>query len=183
MKTRHGLLAICLLLAVFLLQACGSAESGEGGLSAAFDPENPQEYGIRGIYLGQNVKDSMDVLKPAKADFMDAVTRESYTLDQMAAGAGTVVMGLLLVDDAQLMVMVKQGVLKAIVVGGISEEKAAQFATNRGLAVYDSVQRLQELYGQVTSGQEVSVQGSRYKALFSIHDDKVIGFRFDAIGD
>ncbi|EMT54529.1 MULTISPECIES: hypothetical protein [Brevibacillus] len=183
MRRKYGLLAICFLLTVFLLQACGSAESAKGGLSAAFDPENPQEYGIRGIYLGQNVKEAMDVLKPAKADFMDAVTRESYTLDQMASGAGTVVMGLLLVDDTQLIVMVKQGVLKSIAVGGVPPEKAAQFATNRGLAVYDSFQRLQELYGQAKPGQEVSLQGSKYKALFSIHDDKVIGFRFDTIGD
>lgn len=181
MMTRYVRVAIWMLAAVLLLQAC-SSPSGENGLAAAFDPEDPKEYGIRGIYLGQNIKEAMEQLQPTKADFMDAVTRESYTADQLAAGAGTMVMGLLLVDETQLMVTVKQGVLHSIVVGGIPREKAAAFATNRGLAAYDGPEKIQQLYGQAAGqSQEITLQGSKYKLLLRLHDNQLIGYRFDTV--
>jgi hypothetical protein len=169
-----------LLVAVLLLHACSTA-GGNGELSAAFDPENPREYGVRGIYLGQGIKEAMDRLKPTKYDFMDAVTRESYTVEQLASGAGTVAMGIVLVDHSQLMVKVRNGVLESIILGGVSETDAAEFTTNRGFALYESVDKLKEVYGEAPTGQEMVYKGSKYQALFSVHDNKVIGVRFDRV--
>jgi hypothetical protein len=180
MGRRSGWLAVWLAV-VLMLQACAGAPAGQGRLPAAFDPENPQEYGVRGIHLGQNIKEAMDVLKPTQADFMDAVTRESFTVDQLASGAGTVVTGMLLVDGTQMMIKVRGGVLESIILGGVSKEAAPQFKTNRGLAVYDSVERLKQLYGAAPGDKDVVYQGSKYRASFSLHDNQVIGIRFDAI--
>ncbi|USG67527.1 hypothetical protein NDK47_09735 [Brevibacillus ruminantium] len=183
MRTRRLIMFIWLIAAVLLLQACGPGQNQQSGLPAAFDLENQQEFGIRGMYLGQNIKQVIEILKPEKADFMDAVTRESFTVDQLAAGAGTTVMGLLFVDDCQLMITVKQGVLHSIAVGGVPKEKATLFATNRGLAVYDSKERLQELYGPIGEEKEgqITLQGKKYQVVFSLNDNQVIGYRFVTI--
>jgi hypothetical protein len=181
MKQRRRIWLMCLLVAaVLLLPACSSA-GGDGQLAETFDPENPREYGIRGIYLGQGITEAMDVLKPTRYDFMDAVTRESYTVEQLAAGAGTVAMGIILIDRTQLMVKVRNGALESIMLGGVSETDAPQFKTNRGFTLYQSVDRLKQLYGEAPIGREMVYKGSKYQALFSIHDNKVIGFRFDPV--
>jgi hypothetical protein len=175
--TRHFRIVAIFLLAVWILQACSSNTE----LTGTFNPENQKEYGIRGIYLGQNIKDAMDILQPTKADFMDMVTRESYTVDQMASGAGDAVMGMLLLDRTQLIVKVKNGLLLSIMLGGVTQENAQQFKTNRGLAMHDSVEQLKVLYGEAAGEKELTYKGSKYMAAFGILDNKVVWVRFDSL--
>jgi hypothetical protein len=181
MKIRKHFGIMLLLAVILLLGACTPTHQGDGQPDGAFDPENPKEYGVSGIYLGQGIKEAMDVLKPTKYDFMDAVTRESYTVEQLAEGKGTVVMGMILINHSQMMVKVRNGVLESIILGGISREDAPTLKTNRGIAMYDSVEKVRQLYGQAPAGKELIYKGSKYQALFSIHDNKVIGFRFDPV--
>lgn len=176
-----------LLIAVFLLlfaAGCGKEEpaANENGLSASFDPENAQEYGMRGIYLGQGIADAMQLLKPTRYEFMDAASRQSMTIDQLAKGEGTVSMGIIMLDNAQLMMKVRGGVVESIMMGGVPPEAGKQFATNRGLAMYGTVDELKKLYGNpVADGNEWIYKGSKYRALFSVLEGKVIGFRFDLV--
>jgi len=181
MKVRKRFGIMLLLAVVLLLGACTPASSGNGLPNSPFDPENPREYGVSGIYLGQGIKEAMDVLKPARYDFMDAVTRESYTVEQLAEGKGTVVMGILLINHSQMMVKVRNGVLESIILGGISKEDAPALKTNRGVAVYDSVEQVRKRYGNAQEGKDLVYRGSKYQARFSIHNNQVIGFRFDPV--
>ncbi len=165
------IVAIVMLVAV-LLQACSSN---------AFDAENPKEYGINGVYLGQNIKEAMDILKPTKADFMDMVSRQTYTVDQMAQGAGEAVMGMLLLDRTQLILKVNAGKVVSIMLGGVPQEDAQKFKTARGLAMYDSAEQLKKLYGEGTGDKEIVYQGKQYKANFGIAENKVAWMRFDSL--
>lgn len=160
------------LLAAVLLQGCSSS---------AFDAENQKEYGINGVYLGQNIKEAMDILKPTQADFMDMVSRRTYTVDQMAAGAADAVMGMLQIDRTQLILKVKGGLLQSIMLGGVAQEDAQKFKTARGLAMYDPAEQVTKLYGQGTGDKEIVYQGSRCKASFGIADHKVAWMRFDSL--
>lgn len=181
---RYRLIAYLLVAVILLISGCSNGskpEPGNGQFSTAFDPENPQEYGLNGIYLGQGIKEAMDVLKPTKYDFMDAVTRESLTIDQLAAGQGSVVMGIILLDRTQLMIKVRQGVVESIILGGVPQEEASKIKTNRGLAMYESAEQVKKLYGGAPEGKELVYKGTKYQALFSVHDNKVIGFRFDPV--
>lgn len=162
-------------VAVMMLVACSS----QNGTTDSFDPENQKEYGINGIYVGQNIKEAMELLKPNKADFMDMVSRESYTVDQMASGAGEAVMGMLLVNRTQVIVKVKKGVLQSIMLGGVAKEDAEVLKTNRGLAMYASSDEMKKLYGDATGEKEVVYKGRKYMANFGIADNKVVWFRFD----
>lgn len=162
-------------IAIFLLAACSS----HSGQTAPFDPEDQREYGVNGIYLGQNIQEAMEILQPTKADFMDMVTRQSYTVEQMSQGAGDAVMGMLFVDKAQMMVKVQKGELTSIMLAGIPVEEGANFKTYRGLSMFDSVEQLEKLYGKGKGGEEVVYEGSKYTANFGIADQKVVWFRFD----
>ncbi|GED70582.1 hypothetical protein BRE01_42840 [Brevibacillus reuszeri] len=178
MNSRKTYRFLAIFVAVILmLVACSAQNEGAG----SFDPENQKEYGINGIYLGQNIKEAMDLLKPSKADFMDMVTRESYTVDQMATGAGEAVMGMLLVNRTQVIVKVKKGELQSIMLGGVAKEDAEMLKTYRGLAMYDSVEKMKKLYGEATGEKEVVYKGSKYMANFGITDNKVVWFRFDQL--
>ncbi|RNB54087.1 hypothetical protein EDM57_18025 [Brevibacillus gelatini] len=176
--TKRSIFAILAWLALFafMLAAC-SAQSGPSG---AFDPENQQEYGVGGIYLGQNIKEAMDIIKPTKADFMDMVTRESYTVERMAKGEGEAVMGMLLLDRTQLLVKVRKGELISIMLSGVAKEDAARFKTLRGLAMYDSGEQLKKLYGEGNGEKEVVYEGSKYTANFGLENNQVVWFRFDS---
>lgn len=170
---RRFRMAVLWLAAILLLQACSAAGD--------FDPEDQKEYGISGVYLGQNIQEAVDILKPSKADFMDMVSRESYTVEQLASGTGTMAIGMLLVDRTQVIVKVKDGAIQSIMLGGVPQEDAQTFKTNRGLAMYDSVEQLKKLYGEVSGEKEVTIKGSKYSATFGISDDKVVWFRFDTL--
>lgn len=174
---RHWPCVMLVLIAGVMLAACSS----DGGLSPSFDPENQKEYGLNGMYVGQNIKEAMDILQPDKADFMDMQTRESYTVDQMAAGEGNMVMGMMLVGRTQVMVMVERGVLQSIMLAGVPEEEAEKFQTNRGLAIYSSEQKLKELYGEAAGDKEIVYKGSKQEASFGIVNDQVVWFRFDRL--
>lgn len=163
-------------LLAFLLAACSS----QAGPAGAFDPENQQEYGVSGVYLGQNIKEAMDLLKPTKADFMDMISRESYTVERMAKGEGEAVMGMLLIDRTQLLVKVRKGELISIMLGGVAKEDAARFQTLRGLSMYDSKEQLKKLYGEGSGETEVVYEGSKYTANFGVSGDQVVWFRFDS---
>ncbi|WP_232698355.1 hypothetical protein [Brevibacillus daliensis] len=205
MKVKNGLLATMLITGL-LVTGCGAnniaapeqsnvdqpasekpAEKNEANtsdkqLGATFDPENPKEYGIRGIYIGQGIEEAMGILKPVKADFMDSITREPRTIEQMAASKGEMTMGILLIDQIPLMVQVQDGVLSSIMVGGIPEEKKQDFATNRGVTVYDKAEKLQEVYGNGEETEtEISYKGSKYKVAFSLNQEEIIGYRFDIV--
>lgn len=173
----HYRIAAIFLVAILMLQACSSNR----GLPGSFDAENQKEYGINGIYLGQNVKAAMDMIKPTKADFMDMVSRESYTVDQLASGAGNGAMGMLLIDQTQLFVKVNDGVLQSIMLGGVAQDKAQQFKTNRGLAMFSSMEQLKAIYPDATGEKEWTVKGSKYSADFGILDNKVVWMRFDSL--
>ncbi|WP_134685912.1 hypothetical protein [Brevibacillus migulae] len=185
MKRHKRIWAFCLMAVLLLLAAgCSGGESttNENGLSASFDAENAKEYGIRGVYLGQGIAEAMQELKPTQYEFMDAETRQSMTIDQLAKGEGTVSMGMILIDKAQLMMKVRAGVVESIIMGSVPTEAGKQFATNRGFPLYGTVEELKQLYGNPTSeGNEWVYKGSKYQALFSIHEGKVIGFRFDPV--
>ncbi|MFS0558594.1 hypothetical protein [Brevibacillus sp. 179-C9.3 HS] len=175
MKWKYLRMTAFWVMAVAVLVAC----SAQSGTADPFDPENQKEYGVNGIYLGQNIKEAMDILKPTKADFMDMVTRQSYTVEQMAQGAGDAVMGMLLVDQAQMMLKVHKGEVTSIMLAGVPGEDAQKFKTYRGLAMFDSAEQLEKLYGKGKGGQEVVYEGSKYIANFGLADNKVAWFRFD----
>lgn len=172
-------------MVLVLLGGCGPsatpAEDSQLKLSGAFDPENAQEYGIRGIYVGQGIKEAMDQLKPSKYDFMDAISRASMTVDQLAQGEGTIATGMLVVDNAQLMLKVRNGVVESILVGGIEEANRDKFKTNRGLALYDSPEKMKQLYGEASGENVVTYQGSKYMMQYNVLNGKVIGFRFETV--
>ncbi|KQL44094.1 hypothetical protein AN963_21940 [Brevibacillus choshinensis] len=170
--TRYFRIVAIFLLTVIVLQACSSN---------GFDAENKKEYGINGVYVGQNIKEAIDILGPTKADFMDMVSRQSYTVDQMSAGAGEAVMGMLLLDRTQLILKVKAGKLQSIMLGGVAQEDAQKFKTMRGLSMYDSAEQLKKLYGEGTGDKEITYQGSHSKASFGIVDNKVAWMRFDSM--
>ncbi|TKI54656.1 hypothetical protein E8L90_03950 [Brevibacillus antibioticus] len=163
------------VLTTVVLVAC----SAQSGPTATFDPENQKEYGVNGIYLGQNIKEAMDILKPTKADFMDMVTRQSYSVEQMAQGEGEAVMGMLLVGQSQMMIKVHKGELTSIMLGGVPREDAQKFKTYRGLTMFDSARQLEKLYGKGVDEQEVVYEGSKYTAHFGFVDNQVAWFRFD----
>ncbi|MGG1661726.1 hypothetical protein [Brevibacillus sp. NRS-1366] len=168
---------IIFAVAVMMLVACSVQPKAAG----SFDPENQKEFGVNGIYVGQNIKEAMDQVKPDKADFMDMISRESYTVDQMAKGEGEAVMGMLLINRTQLIVKVKKGELQSIMVGGVAQEDAQKLKTNRGLTMYDSTEQLKKLYGEATGEKEVVYKGSKNMATFGIADNKVVWFRFDSL--
>ncbi|WP_411501888.1 hypothetical protein [Brevibacillus centrosporus] len=170
--TRFIQMMVMFVLAVIFLQACSGNE---------FDAENPKEYGINGVYLGQNVKEAIEILRPTKADFMDMVTRQTYTVDQMAAGEGDAVMGMLLIDRTQLILKVQKGQLQSIMLSGVPQEDAQKFKTIRGLAMYDASEKLTQLYGMGTGEKEVIYQGKSYKASFGLANNQVAWMRFDKL--
>jgi len=172
-----------LVIALIVAAGCAQQPPAEDGqaLGSQFDPENPREYGMMGIYLGQNIAEAIELLKPDRYEFMDAVSRESLTVEQLAQGEGTVAMGMIMVDQAQLMLKVRNAAVESIIMGGVPEAVAPQYKTNRGLALYDSAARLKELYGEAGDGEELVYKGNQYQALFRVHDGKVIGFRFDRV--
>lgn len=174
---RHRQIVSLFLIAVLILPACAS----KGELGDSFDPENQKEYGINGTYVGQNIQEAIDILRPAKADFMDMQTREAYTVEQMASGQGKMVMGMMLVDRAQVIVMVEHGVIQSIMLAGVPEEQAQEFKTNRGLAMYDSEVQLKKLYGEAAGEKEVVYKGSKQTASFGIINEQVVWFRFDRL--
>lgn len=165
-----------LAVAVFMLVAC----SAQPQSADSFDRENQKEFGVSGIYLGQNIKEAMELLKPDKADFMDMVSRETYTVDQMAQGTGEAVMGMLLINRTQLILKVRKGELQSIMLGGVAQEDVQRLKTSRGLAMYDSAEKVKQLYGEATGEKEVVYKGKTYTAAFGIEGDKVVWFRFDS---
>lgn len=186
-KRSYVLFISLLTAALLIISGCAQDKQPAQGttdsqqLSGAFDPENQKEYGMLGIFLGQGIKAAMDTLKPTKYEFMDTVTRESLTVDQLAAGKEMMATGIILLDHAQMMMKVKNGQVQSIMMGGVPEQEASKFKTNRGLAVYDSVDQLKKLYGETAEGREMVYKGSKYQALFSINQGKVIGYRFDPV--
>ena len=186
-KNRHYAFLLVLLV-LCLAVGCQSAapekpNASDGGatLSQTFDPENPHEYGIKGIYLGEGIKEAMELLKPEKYDFMDAATRASLTVDQLAEGKGSVATGILLVDKTQVLLKVAKGTVQSIVLGGVPEEESKSFATNRGVAVYDSVDQVKKMYGETSGEKELIYKGSTYQITFIANEGKVIGIRFDPV--
>lgn len=178
-----ALIAAILLL---LVAGCGAqqpaVDENANGLSASFDPENAKEYGLKGIYLGQGIAEAIEVLKPTKYDFMDTESRQSLSVEQLAKGQGTLSMGIILVDNAQLMMKVQSGVVQSLIMGGVPADAGERFATNRGFPLYGSVEELQKLYGKpAAQGTEWIYKGSKYQAAFSVHEGKVIGYRFDLL--
>lgn len=185
MTRRNPYRITCLLLAlVLLLAATGCSAPAEPGgqnepLAGAFDPENPREYGMRGAYLGQGIAEAMELLQPVRYEFMDAATRASMTVEQLANGEGSVATGILLLESAQLILRVQDGVVTSIMMAGAPEPEGHKYRTNRGLALYDPVSRVKELYGEAPGTNELVYERNGYRATFSVHDGKVIGFRFD----
>lgn len=175
--TKYWRILVVLMAAAIMLLGCSS----EGKQPGSFDPENPKEYGINGMYVGQSVKEAMEACKPTKADFMDMVTRESYTVDQLAAGEGNGAMGMLLVDNTQLIVKVKDGVLQSIMLGGVAADKAQQFKTNRGLAMFSTKEQLKALYPDAAGDNEITVKGSKSTMSFGVVDNKIVWMRFDSL--
>ncbi|MGO0062092.1 hypothetical protein ACTID9_19005 [Brevibacillus fluminis] len=182
-KSRSIFLMLLVVLAI--ITGCNSkaepAKGEQGQLAASFDPENAKEYGIRGIYVGQGIKEAMDTLKPTKYDFMDVESRASLTVDQLANGEGTLVTGMLVVDNSQLMLKVRKGVVDSILVGGIVETQRDKFKTNRGLALYDTVEQAKKLYGDAQGDSELTYKGKNQQMQFSTVNGKIVGFRFELI--
>lgn len=174
-----------LLVALAIMTGCNSkaepAKGEQGQLTASFDPENAKEYGIRGIYVGEGIKEAMDTLKPTKFDFMDVTSRASMTVDQLANGEGTLATGMLVVDDSQLMLKVRGGVVDSILVGGIMEDQRDKFKTNRGLALFDTVEQAKKLYGDAAGANELTYKGKNQQMQFSTVNGKIVGFRFELI--
>lgn len=181
---KHFFYTVLYLAVLLVLNGCaGEKASIEGPLQLAgsFEPDNPLEYGTRGIYLSQGVKEAIGVLKPERYEFIDAVTKETLTVDQLAAGEGNAALGIVFVDQAQLMLKVRGGVVESIIVGGVPEQNADKFKTNRGLPMYASAQQVEKLYGEAAGDKEMIYKGSKYQALFIMHSGKVIGYRFDPV--
>lgn len=182
-KSRSILLMLLVVLA--LLTGCSStvepAKGDQGQLAGAFDPDHAQEYGIRGAFVGQGIKEAMDTMKPEKYDFMDVTSRASMTIDQLANGEGTLAAGMLRVDNSQLMLKVRNGVIDSILVGGIVETERDKFKTNRGLALYDTVEQAKKLYGDAAGENELIYKGKAQQMVLSIVGGKVVGFRFETI--
>ncbi|OAJ73733.1 hypothetical protein AYJ08_12310 [Brevibacillus sp. SKDU10] len=152
-------------------------------LAPAFDPENAKEFGIRGAHVGEGIKEVMDALKPEKYEFMDMISRESLTVEQLAKGEGNITTGILFADQAQVLVTVQKGVVTSIMVGGIPQEQSDTFKTNRGLSMYDSIDKVKQIYGEVAGDKELTYKGSKYQVTFSINNGKVIGYRFDMMAE
>ncbi|HAS00900.1 MAG TPA: hypothetical protein DCR67_04060 [Brevibacillus sp.] len=148
-------------------------------LAPAFDPENAKEFGIRGAHVGEGIKEVMDALKPEKYEFMDMISRESLTVEQLAKGEGNITTGILFADQAQILVTVQKGVVTSIMVCGIPQEQSDKFKTNRGLSMYDSIDKVKQSYGEVAGDKELTYKGSKYQVTFSLNNGKVIGYRFD----
>lgn len=183
LRTWWGVLWVCLL--TIFLAACqqNNPQNPQEGpeLSARFDPENQQEYGMMGVYVGQGVRDVVNGIKPDQYEFMDMITRETLTVDQMAQGVGEVVTGILKVGDAQAILKVHQGTVQSMMISG-APEAGRSYKTNRGLALSETKDKVRELYGTPTSeGAEWVYRGSRYQMSISFVNDKVIGFRFDVL--
>ncbi|WP_139489988.1 hypothetical protein [Brevibacillus dissolubilis] len=182
------------ILTAFTLMVSGCGPTNEAGpaeqpnqqqaaKSGAFDPENAQEYGLKGAYIGQGIKEAMDALKPDKYEFMDAVSRATLSIDQLAAGEGSVAMGMLMIGQSQLIVKVKAGAVQSIMTGGISPADAPNITTSRGLALYDSPSKVKELYGEPASAEKDWVyEGSKQRMTLSVHNDQVIGMKFEPVG-
>ncbi|MDN9012237.1 hypothetical protein [Brevibacillus laterosporus] len=150
-------------------------------LAPAFDPENAKEFGIRGAHVGEGIKEVMDAMKPEKYEFMDMISRESLTVEQLAKGEGNITTGILFADQAQVLVTVQKGVVTSIMVGGIPQEQIDKFKTNRGLSMYDTIDKVKQIYGDVAGNKELTYKGSKYQVTFSINNGKVIGYRFDTL--
>lgn len=174
-RIRQCRIVAIFLCAVWMLQACSST----GELADTFDRDNQREYGFNGTYVGQSIKETMEILQPTRADFMDMLTRESYTVDQMAAGAGETVMGMLQIGRTQVILKVERGVVHSIMLAGVPQEEAEQFRTNRGLAMYDSREELESMYGEASGGEQVVYTGKGGSASFGIVNNEVVWFRFD----
>ncbi|ATO48164.1 hypothetical protein [Brevibacillus laterosporus] len=150
-------------------------------LAPTFDPENAKEFGIRGAHVGEGIKEAMAALKPEKYEFMDMISRESLTVEQLAKGEGNITTGILFADQAQVLVTVQKGVVTSIMVGGIPQEQGDKFKTNRGLSMYESIDKVKQLYGDAAGDKELTYKGSKYQVTFSLNNNKVIGYRFDVL--
>ena len=155
----------------------------EKSIAEKFDPENQQEYGMLGIYLGEGIKEAINQLKPTQYEFMDAVSRQSLTVDQLAQGEGTVSTGIVTLGQSQIMLKVRGGVVESIMTGGIPEAEGKKLKTNRGVAMYDSVDKVNQTYGeaQAKTDKEITYKGSTYQMQFAVYHDRVIGYRFDRV--
>jgi hypothetical protein len=183
MPIRQWTLFMLAAVIILIIGGCtpGKPAAEKSGLSAAFDPENPLEYGMSGIYLDQGIAGAMNVLQPKQYEFMDAVSRQSLTVEQLAKGEGTVATGIVQLDHSQLLLKVRNGVITSIIMGGAPEAEGEKYRTNRGVPLYAPVEQVKEKYGDTADGKELIYKGSKYQMLFSIHNGKVIGFRFDTI--
>ncbi|MGC5325577.1 hypothetical protein [Brevibacillus sp. SYSU BS000544] len=178
------LLAKCLIAVCLLITGCTQTTTPPNPapqITEKFDPENKLEYGMMGVYLGQGIKEAMDQLKPTQYEFMDAVSRESLTVEQLARGEGTVSTGMIMIGKAQIIMKVRNGVVESLMTGGMSEEEGKTIKTNRGVAVYDGVDKVKQAYGETQGDKELIFKGSTYQMLFSIHNGKVLGYRFDLV--
>lgn len=184
---RHTLLIGLIVALLFLVGGCNQGATPPNtaattpALAEKFDPENQQEYGMLGVYLGQGIKEAMNQLKPTRYEFMDAVSRQSMTVDQLAKGEGTVSTGMIMIGNSQIIMKVRGGLIESLMTGGISEAEGKTIRTNRGVAVYDSIDKVKQAYGESQGDKELIYKGSKYQMLFSIVKDKVVGYRFDLV--
>lgn len=179
-------LATCLIILSIMITGCTQTSTPPNTtttpqITEKFDPENKLEYGLNGVYLGQGIQEAMNVLKPTKYEFMDAMSRESMTVEQLARGEGTVSTGMIMIGKAQIIMKVRKGAVESIMTGGLSETEGKTIKTNRDVAVYDSVDLVKQKYGETQGDKELIYKGSTYQMLFSIHNGRVMGFRFDLV--
>ncbi|MGD8189992.1 hypothetical protein ACQCN2_08420 [Brevibacillus ginsengisoli] len=189
MGRHYYLLTSLIIAAFFLLSGCNqtttpsSTQTANPAVADKFDPEKQQEYGMLGIYLGEGVKEAIDQLKPTHYEFMDAISRQSLTVDQLAKGEGTVSTGIVTLGPSQVMLKVRGGVVESIMTGGIPESEGKNIKTNRGVAVYESTEKVKQVYGdpQSESDKELVYKGSTYQMQFAVFQNRVIGYRFDRV--
>lgn len=189
MIRRYYLLNSLIIAAWVLLSGCNqtttppNVQTESPSIAEKFDPENQQEYGMLGIYLGEGIKEAIEKLKPTQYEFMDAVSRESLTIDQLAKGEGSVSTGIVILGQSQIMLKVRGGVVESILTGGIPESEGKKVTTNRGVAMYDSVEKVKQVYGepQEQGEKDLFYKGSTYQIQFSVFHDRVIGYRFDRV--
>lgn len=185
--SRRFYLINTLIIAVLLgMTGCSQATPQQGSatvtpVSDKFDPENQKEYGMQGVYLGEGIKEAIDQLKPTQYDFMDAVSRQSMTVEQLAKGEGTISTGVVTLGKIQIIMKVQNGVIDSLMTGGIPESEGKNLKTNRGVALYDTADKVKAAYGEAQGDKELVYKGSKYQMLYTIFNGKIIGYRFDKV--